>query len=34
MKELLTLTLSIATIAAIPAMADVDPIEIESFALQ
>ena len=34
MKELLTLTLSIATITALPAMAEVDQIEIESFAVQ
>ena len=37
MNKLLTLTLSAATIAAIPAipaMAEVDPIEIKSFAVQ
>ena len=34
MKILLTLTLSLATIAALPAVAEVDPIEIKSFAVQ
>ncbi len=34
MKKLFILTLSLVTIAAIPAMAEVDPIEIESFAVQ
>ena len=34
MKKLLTLTLSIATLAAFPALAVVNPIEIESFAVQ
>lgn len=34
MKKLLTLTLSLATIAALPVIAEVDPIEIESFAVQ
>ena len=34
MKKLLALTLSLATIAALPAVAEIDPIEIESFAVQ
>ena len=34
MKKLVTFTLSIATIAALPVGAEVDPIEIESFAVQ
>jgi hypothetical protein len=34
MKKSLTLTLSLTTIAALPAVAEVDPIEIESFAVQ
>lgn len=34
MKKILTITLSIATIATLPAVAEVDPIEIESFAVQ
>ncbi len=34
MKKLFILTLSLVTIAAIPAMAEVDPIEIESFVVQ
>ena len=34
MKKFLTLTLSLAVIAALPAVAEVDPIEIESFAVQ
>ena len=34
MKKLLTFTLSIAAIAALPVCAEVDPIEIESFAVQ
>ena len=34
MKKLLTLTLSLATIAVLPAEAEINPIEIESFAVQ
>ena len=34
MKKLLTITISIATIAALPAVAEVDSIEIESFTVQ
>ena len=34
MKALLTLTLSVAAIAALPVGAEVNPIEIESFAVQ
>ncbi|MDA9149258.1 hypothetical protein N9N71_01835, partial [Synechococcus sp. AH-229-G18] len=34
MKKLLTFTLSILTIEALPAVAEVDSIEIESFAVQ
>ena len=34
MKALLTLTLSIATIAVLPVCAEVDQIEIDSFAVQ
>ena len=34
MKKLLTLTLSVAVISVLPVVAEVDPIEIESFAVQ
>ena len=34
MKKLLTLALSVAVIAALPVGAEIDPIEIESFAIQ
>ena len=34
MEKLLTLTLSIATIAALPAMAEVEPIETESILIR
>ena len=34
MKTLLTFTLSVATIAALPAVAEVDPIETESFTVK